>query len=123
AFSWKLRFDDADRRGTGSRTQLTYPVTAWGYDSLWGLALEEVRVGSDYRIEQAEISGLGLDATRSIRVEEGTSLISSVTPRVSRNTLNHAFDPTAGSLQDVSLEVAGLGGERFLKADARGRGD
>jgi len=121
AFSWKLRFDDFDRSGTGFGTQLTYPVTAWGYDSLWGLPLEEVRVGSDYRIEQAEISGLGLDATRSIRVEEGTSLISSVTPRVSRNTLNHAFDPTAGSLQDVSLEVAGLGGERFLKAEARER--
>ena len=121
AFSWKLRFDDFDRSGTGFGTQLTYPVTAWGYDSLWGLPLEEVRVGSDYRIEQAEISGLGLDATRSIRVEEGTSLISSVTPRVSRNTLNHAFDPTAGSLQDLSMEVAGLGGERFLKAEARER--
>jgi len=48
-------------------------------------------------------------------------LISSVTPRISRNTLNHAFDPTAGSLQDLSLEVAGLGGEPFLKAEARNR--
>ncbi len=121
AFSWKLRFDDFDRSGTGFGTQLTYPVTAWGYTSLWGLPLEEVRVGSDYRIEQAEINGLGLNATRSIRVEEGSSLISSVTPRVSRNTLNHAFDPTAGSLQDLSMEVAGLGGERFLKAEARER--
>ena len=34
---------------------------------------------------------------------------------------NHAFDPTAGSLQDVSVEVAGLGGERFAKAEARER--
>jgi len=47
--------------------------------------------------------------------------ISSVTPRVARNTLNHAFDPTAGSLQDVSMEVAGLGGDRFMKAEARER--
>src|SRR3989449_8456953 len=45
AFSWKLRFDDFDRSGTGFGTQLTYPVTAWGYTSLWGLPLEEVRVG------------------------------------------------------------------------------
>ena len=120
-FSWKLQFDDFDRSGTGFGTQLTYPVTALGYDSLWGLPLEEVRVGSDYRVEQAQISGLDANATRSIRVEQGSSLISSVTPRVSRNTLNHAFDPTAGSLQNVSLEVAGLGGERFLKAEASER--
>ena len=120
-FSWKLQFDDFSRSGTGFGTQLTYPVTALGYDSLWGLPLEEVRVGSDYRVEQAQISGLDANATRSIRVEQGSSLISSVTPRISRNTLNHAFDPTAGSLQNVSLEVAGLGGERFLKAEASER--
>jgi outer membrane protein insertion porin family len=121
AFNWKLNFNDFDRSGTGAGTQLTYPVTAWGYTSLWGLPLEDVRVGSDYRIEQAKISGLSLDAPPSIRLEEGTSTISSITPRLSRNTLNHAFDPTAGSYQDASLEVAGLGGEQFLKAEARER--
>jgi outer membrane protein insertion porin family len=121
AFTWKLSFTDFDRSGTGLATQATYPVTAWGYTSLWGLPLEEVRVGGSYRIESADISNLSLDATRSIRLEQGTSLISAVTPRVSRNTLNHAFDPTAGSFQDVSLEVAGLGGEQFMKAEARER--
>jgi outer membrane protein insertion porin family len=44
-----------------------------------------------------------------------------VTPKISRNTLNHAFDPTAGSIQDASIEIAGLGGEPFLKAEAKGR--
>ena len=121
AFSWRLAFDEFDRSGTGFSTQFTYPVTALGYHSLFGFPLEEVRVGADYRIEAAKISGLGLDATPSIRIEEGSSLVSSITPRISRNTLNHAFDPTAGSLQDLSLEVAGLGGERFLKAEARER--
>ncbi len=121
AFSWRLEFDDFRRQGTGAGVQATYPVTAWGYTTLWGFPLDEVRVGADYRIEEAEIAGLDFDATRSIRLEEGSNLISSVTPRVSRNTLNHAYDPTAGSYQDVSLEVAGLGGERFLKAEARER--
>jgi outer membrane protein insertion porin family len=121
AFSWKLRFDDFDRSGTGAGTQLTYPVSAWGYTSLWGVPLEEVRVGTDYRIESASIDNISGSAPAAIRVEEGTSLISSVTPRVSRNTLNHAFDPTAGSFQDLSLEVAGLGGERFMKMEARER--
>ena len=121
AFSWRLEFDDFARSGTGLGTQLTYPVTAWGYTSLWGLPLEDVRVGSDYRLEQAKISNISSTAPPSIRIEEGTNLISSVTPHASRNTLNHAFDPTAGSLQDLSLEVAGLGGERFMKLEARNR--
>jgi outer membrane protein insertion porin family len=121
AFSWRLEFDDFARSGTGASTQVTYPVTAWGWDSLWGFPLEEVRVGADYRIEQAEIDDVDPFAPRSIRAEEGTSLISSITPRVSRNTLNHAFDPTAGSLQDLSVQLAGLGGEQFVKAEARER--
>jgi outer membrane protein insertion porin family len=121
AFSWRLEFDDFARSGTGIGTQLTYPVTAWGYTSLWGLPLEDVRVGTDYRLEQAKISNISSTAPPSIRIEEGKNLISSVTPHASRNTLNHAFDPTAGSLQDLSLEVAGLGGERFMKLEARDR--
>jgi outer membrane protein insertion porin family len=121
AFSWRLAFDEFDRSGTGFSTQVTYPVTAFGYEELFGFSLEEVRVGADYRIEAAEISGLGSDATPSIKIEEGSSLVSSITPRISRNTLNHAFDPTAGSLQELSVEFAGLGGERFIKAEARER--
>jgi outer membrane protein insertion porin family len=121
AFSWRLRFDDFAREGTGGSVSFTYPVTAFGYESLWGFPLEEVRVGSSYRLEYAEINDVSWFATRSIRIEEGTSLISSVTPRVSRNTLNHAFDPTAGSVQELSVEVAGLGGDQFVKAEARDR--
>jgi outer membrane protein insertion porin family len=121
AFTWQLAFEDFDRAGTGAGTRATYPVTAFGWNSLWGLPLEEVRLGGDYRLERAEISDVSSTATRSIRAEEGSSLISSVKPSLARNTLNHAFDPTAGSYQDVSLEVAGLGGEQFLKAEARER--
>src|SRR5262249_57659447 len=90
AFTWKLRFDDFDRSGTGGGTQFTYPVTAWGYTSLWGVPLEEVRVGSSYRLESADISNVSVNATRSIRLEQGSSLISSVPPRLSPHTLDHA---------------------------------
>ena len=40
AFSWRLLFEDFARSGTGAGLQLTYPVTAWGYTSLWGLPLD-----------------------------------------------------------------------------------
>lgn len=121
AFSWRLEFDDFAREGTGASLQFTYPVTAWGFTSLFGFPLDEIRVGADYRIERAEISDIEQPAVPSIEAEEGTSLISSITPRISRNTLNHAFDPTAGSAQSASIEIAGLGGEQFYKAELRER--
>jgi len=120
-FSWLLAFDTFDRAGTGFGINGTYPVTALGYTSFLGFPLDEVRIGAAYRFEQASIEDLSQSATDSIRAEAGTSLISSITPRLTRNTLNHALDPTAGSLQDVSVEVAGLGGDRFLKAELHER--
>jgi outer membrane protein insertion porin family len=121
AFSWRLQFEEFARAGTGGSVQVTYPVTAFGWDSIWGIPLDEVRIGADYRLERATINDIGFDAPVDIREAEGTSLISSITPRVSRNTLNNYFDPTAGSAQDLSVEVAGLGGESFIKAEARSR--
>jgi outer membrane protein insertion porin family len=120
-FDWRLEFDDFARSGRGAGTQVTYPVTAFGYDTLLGLPMDEVRVGADYRIERTEIGDIAFSASRAIRAEAGTNLVSSITPRVSRNTLNHAFDPTAGSFQDLSTELAGLGGEQFVKVEARER--
>jgi outer membrane protein insertion porin family len=121
AFNWRLEFEGFDREGTGASINGTYPVVALGYDEILGLSMEDVRLGLGYRLEQATIDELTSDATASIRAEEGTSTISSITPRISRNTLNHAFDPTAGSVQDVSVEVAGLGGDQFVKAELNNR--
>jgi len=47
--------------------------------------------------------------------------VSSIAPNILRNTLNHAFDPTAGSFQEISLEFAGLGGTKFIRLEGRGR--
>ena len=41
AFSWRLEFDDFDRAGTGASIQATYPVTAFGWTSLWGVPLDD----------------------------------------------------------------------------------
>ena len=94
-------------------------MTAFGYDVAVGRAARRRpdrrrlphRAGGDQRRRRPTRRSISREA-------EGTNLISSVTPRISRNTLNHAFDPTAGSLQDLSVEVAGLGGD----AVPQGRG-
>jgi outer membrane protein insertion porin family len=76
----------------------------------------------EYRIENAEISDLTRFAPAEIAAEQGTSLTSSLTPRLYRDTRNHPFDPTNGSVLDVSFEFAGLGGEsKFYKAEGRTR--
>jgi outer membrane protein insertion porin family len=121
AFNWRLEFEGFDREGTGASINGTYPVVALGYDEILGISMEDVRLGLGYRLEQATIDQLTSEATASIKAEEGTSTISSVTPRISRNTLNHAFDPTSGSVQDISVEIAGLGGDQFIKAEVNNR--
>jgi len=120
-FNWRIRFDGFDRSGTGAGANVSYPVTAFGWDDLWGVSLEDVRVGLGYRFERADIGSIDFDSTPSIRAESGSSIVSSITPRLTRNTLNHAFDPTGGSFQELSVELAGLGGSQFMKAEIRNR--
>jgi outer membrane protein insertion porin family len=121
-FNWQLIFDEFTRGGTGGSVRTLYPFSALGWDKLGPVPLIDTRFGLEYRIEEAEITDVSLTAPAVIQTEEGSSLTSSITPRLFRDTRNHPFDPTAGSLQDLSLEVAGIGGQsKFVKAEARGR--
>ncbi len=125
-FNWQLEFDEFTRGGTGGGIRLLYPFEALGIDALrlgrFSLPLIDTRLGLEYRIEQAEISGVSADASSVIRAEQGTTLTSALIPRIFRDTRNHPFDPTNGSLQDLSFEVAGLGGTaKYIKIESRAR--
>jgi outer membrane protein insertion porin family len=119
-FNWQLEFDNFTRGGTGASIRVLYPFTALGWNKLWGISLQDTRFGMDYRIENAQITDVSSAASAQIRTEQGSSLTSAITPRLYRDTRNHPFDPTAGSLQDLSVQLAGLGGDsQFVKVDAR----
>jgi len=121
-FNWQLIFDQFTRGGTGAAIRLLYPLPALGWERLWGYSLEDTRLGLEYRLENAEITDVSAFAPSQIAGEEGSSLTSSLTPRFFRDTRNHPFDPTSGSLQDLSFEFAGLGGQtRFFRLEARSR--
>lgn len=121
-FTAELQFRDFTRGSTGFSVRLLYPLEALGLGSIGPFSLEDTRVGFEYRLERARISDVAIDAPPSIFAESGTSVISSLAPNLLRNTLNHAFDPTAGSFQDISLEFAGLGGDtRYILFQGRGR--
>lgn len=123
AFRWRLDYNDFTRGGTGIGLRALYPLTALGYDKLFNrFSLEEVRIGAEYRFEQAVIDNVNRNSPPTIVASEGTTITSSIRPLVSRNTLNSYFDPTRGSAQEFSIEYAGLGGEsEFLKVDAHTR--
>jgi outer membrane protein insertion porin family len=121
-FNTSLDYGDFTRTAIGFSQRLLYPLEELGLPSLGPASLEDTRVGFEYRLEQARISKLAFDAPPAIYQEQGQTTISSVSPNLLRNTLNHAYDPTAGSYQEISVEFAGLGGdEKYIRAEGRGR--
>jgi len=121
-YNTELDFGDFTRGSTGFSLRGLYPLEAIGLDQIGPVSLEDTRVGLEYRYERGRISNVALDAPPSIFAEQGTITVSSIAPNFVRNTLNHAFDPTAGSFQDVSLEFAGIGGSTsFIRLEGRGR--
>jgi len=127
AFNWKLDFDEFTRGGTGGGIRALYPFAALGLDAvplgpLGEFSLLDTRAGLEYRIEDAEISNVSAGAATIIQAEAGTSLTSSIIPRLFRDTRNNLLDPSSGSFQDLSLEIAGLGGDsRFINLISRAR--
>ena len=125
AFNYKTEFDDFDREGTGFSIQALYPFTALGVRRIpfIGASLDEVRFGIQYKLEDTDITNLTPGfIIPSITEEAGRQLSSSIVPTLVRNTLNHPFDPTDGSIQNFSLQFAGIGaGTNFLLAEGRTR--
>jgi len=127
AFNWQLQFDEFTRGGTGFGIRTLYPFPALGLDvvrfgPLGQVSLLDTRIGLEYRLEDATIKDVSRGAAAVIQAEAGTSLTSSIIPRIFRDTRNNLLDPTSGSFQDLSLEVAGLGGDsRFINAQSRSR--
>lgn len=126
-FNWELQFDEFTRGGTGGGIRTLYPFPAMGlevvrFGPLGEVSLLDTRAGIEYRIEEAEISNVSRGAPAIIRAEAGSFLTSSVIPRVFRDTRNNLLDPTRGSFQDFSVEIAGLGGDsQYINAQSRAR--
>ncbi|MFN2375366.1 MAG: outer membrane protein assembly factor BamA, partial [Candidatus Binatia bacterium] len=122
AFSWSFRFSDFERGGTGASLRASYPLWELGLRELLGRSLDDIRAGVEYRIENTVIEGISRTAPANIKREEGTRLTSSLRPSLSRNTIDAPFDPTEGSINTASVEIAGLGGDNeFTKFDLSSR--
>ncbi len=77
---------------------------------------EFLRTSVTYRFEELNISDLEPGAADLLQEQEGSSLTSSITPRVVWDSRNSRFNPSQGSLNSFEIQVAGLGGDnRFYK--------
>ena len=110
-FDWRFAFEDFDRSGTGGGFRLFYPLSAMGYSSIWGYSLQDVELGFQYQWERSRISNFEPITPDAVRAERGSQTTSLISPTIMRNTLNHPLEPTAGSLQQISVGFAGLGGD------------
>lgn len=121
-FDWRFQYEDFDRSGLGGGARVFYPLAGLGLYSLWGVPLDDVRIGLQYQWERSKISNFSNITPDAIRAEHGTKTTGTITPTLLRNTLNNPIDPTAGSMQQLSLGYAGLGGStNYKKAELEAR--
>ena len=114
ALSVEREFDDFDRNQVGGSIRVGYPLWFLGPEYL-----DDIRFSLGYELLRIEIEDVDKDAPQLIIDEIGTSVSSSVTPRLVRNTIDNPLDPSTGSRQLFRVELAGLGGdERFWLAQA-----
>lgn len=100
-----------------------YLIRKMGFNIHFGYPLAEfVNAFITYKNEGVQteaLNGVPYDETRA---QDDAGVLSSIVWRVVRDKRNNRFEPTDGSYQSVSLETAGLGGDKqFLKWNLNNR--
>jgi len=72
--------------------------------------------GASYNLESSTIYNVKDTASQRIKDQEGTTLTSSISPYISRDTRDSNLDPHTGTNSSISMTYAGLGGDnKFFK--------
>ncbi|GIX46417.1 MAG: outer membrane protein assembly factor BamA [Candidatus Tectimicrobiota bacterium] len=94
----------------------TFDVRRTGFNLSLGRHFGEfTRLTTTYNFEILEISDLDPSASQFLQEQEGTSIVSSITPRLVYDSRDNVFDPSGGALHSFEVELAGLSGARFFK--------
>lgn len=109
-------YDDFDRDLAGGGIDVGYPL-----GEVFGEWWEDVAFALQYEYLDIEIKNVDEnDAAQLVIDSEGTSTSSAFTPRLVRNTINNPLNPTKGSKQILSVELAGVGGnQEYYLLEAR----
>lgn len=109
------QYTDFDRELVGGALNLGYPA-----EEIFGDWAEDISFGLKHELSRINIKDIADDAATLVKQSEGRSTASSLTPSITRNTINNPLNPTRGSKQVLSYEFAGLGGdEEYTLIEAR----
>lgn len=100
-----------------TKQYIDYDKKATGLGFGFGKNFGEYLHGSiSYNLEKATIYNIDETASWMITEQEGTSVTSSITPSISRDTRDSFLDPSRGSKNSLYLVLAGFGGSnKFIK--------
>jgi outer membrane protein insertion porin family len=100
-------FNNFNRELSGGSFNFGYPG-----ETVFGSIAEDISLNAKYELLRVNISSVDTDAAQLVKDSQGQSTSSSVTPSLTRNTINNPLNPTKGSKQILSVEFAGLGGDQ-----------
>lgn len=108
-------YQDFNREVAGGSTNIGYPA-----ELVFGEWAEDMTLMLKYELIKIDIRDVAYDAAQLVKDSQGYSSASSVTPGLTRSTINNPTNPTSGSRQNVTIEIAGLGGDQdFYLFEAR----
>jgi len=104
-YNTEREYVDFSKKATGGDLKLGFPLA------------DNLRTFFIYRYEEKEIFDIDEDNVSTvIRDQQGLSTLSSLSASLTRNTTDYRLDPSMGSVSELSIEYAGLGGtENFAK--------
>ena len=97
-YNWSYNFATYNKDSYGAKLRLGYPL------------FDYTRGNLTYTYDIANIYNVDDDASHTIKRDQGENTKSSITARVSYDSRDQLFNPTGGSMNSISYEFAGLGG-------------
>ncbi|HEY2105613.1 MAG TPA: BamA/TamA family outer membrane protein, partial [Candidatus Binataceae bacterium] len=121
-YSWEQFLPSFTRKSVGFALRSSYPLDELGLKKIGPLSLANVDAGLTYRFESVGIVGLSPFTTEQILQFKGYSQTSELAPSIRRFTVDNTVDPHSGSVESLSLQLAGLGGtNKFIKGSLHTR--
>jgi outer membrane protein insertion porin family len=115
-YATKLVYFNFNRSSAGFALRTFYPLEELGLKKIGPFSLKDVSAGLQYRFESVGITGFSGLTTFEIRRYKGYSTTSEFIPSIRRFTVNNPTDPRSGSVQSLTVQIAGLGGDNaFIK--------
>lgn len=108
-------FYDFEKILTGGAVSFGYPLENW-----FGETFEDFNTNIRFEGANVDINRVEANSAILIRNSAGTSSLLDITPSITRNTINNPLNPTSGSMQVLSFETAGFGGDNeYYLVEAR----